>query len=139
MNWINEHEKKCPMPTFEIEKNKEEKRDMIIKDEKYKFKNLIFHHFNMDYVNDPYSKKKEFSVEEQIKNLKKEKMDINFNLFKLEKNYNKFKNDNNELEKEIEKVKKKINRDKSYIEIQLKEIKRLEEIISLNNEKNKNI
>ena len=78
---------------------------------------------------------KEFSVEEQIKNLKKEKMDINFNIIKLEKNYNKYKNDNNELEKEIEKFKKKVNKDKSYIEIQLKEIKRLEEIISLNNEK----
>ena len=139
MNWINEHEKKCPMPSFEKDKNKKGKNNMIIKDEKYKFNDLIFHHFNMDYVSDPYSKKKEFSIEEQIKNLKKEKMDINFNIIKLEKNYNKYKNDNNELEKEIEKFKKKVNKDKSYIEIQLKEIKRLEEIISLNNEKNKNI
>ena len=52
MNWINEHEKKCPMPQFEKDKNKEEKQSINIKDEKYKFKNLIFNHFNMDYVND---------------------------------------------------------------------------------------
>ena len=58
MNWINEHEKKCPMPQFEKDKNKEEKQSINIKDEKYKFKNLIFHHFNMDYVSDPYSKKR---------------------------------------------------------------------------------
>ena len=58
MNWINEHEKKCPMPSFEKDKNKKGKNNMIIKDEKYKFNDLIFHHFNMDYVSDPYSKKK---------------------------------------------------------------------------------
>ena len=137
MNWIKEHDKKCPTPVENVNKKNENSKDKDNHNlKKNAHKNLIYHHFNMNYINDPFSKKKEITVEEEIKILKKEKSDINFKIIKLEKHCNKYKSNNIEIEKEIEKLKKKINKDKSYIEIQLKEIKRLEEIISLNNEKN---
>ena len=127
MNWIKEHDKKCPTPVENVNKKNENSKDKDNHNlKKNAHQNLIYHHF----------KKKEITVEEEIKILKKEKSDIHFKIIKLEKHCNKYKSNNIEIEREIEKLTKKINKDKSYIEIQLKEIKRLEEIISLNNEKN---